>query len=171
MDEQALEPYVVPDNATHPAIIAERLMDLPEHYHLKEHEAKIDWLLRVEPKIKAARQVLGTCYMPTVQGELRDLFEWMLSNLLGSLPDFLIVLDREYWNSASPKQREILVYHELLHATIKTDQYGAQKFTKEGLPCWGMRGHSVEEFTETVARYGAHNEDIAAFVAACNRYG
>lgn len=159
-------PYRIPGKDDHPAVIANKLLKLPEFTHLVDGEAKIDWLMRTGPKIKAGRDILGTCYMPTVQGELRDMFEWLLGNLLGELPDFLIVLDEGYWSEADARLREILVYHELLHAGQKVDQYGSPKFTQEGLPCWCIRGHDVEEFTETVRRYGAWNGDIQSFVAA-----
>lgn len=165
------EPYRLPDAETHPAIIAERVLQMPEHAHLRENEARIEWLMRVAPKVKGGRHVLGTAYMPTVQGELRDLFEWMLHSLLGHLPDFLIVLDLGYWEQATPLQREILVYHELSHCIQKTDIYGAPRFTKDGLPVWGLREHDVNEFTQTVARYGAWNDDIRAFVAAAADHG
>lgn len=163
---ETFEPYRLPDPETHPATIAERLLNLPEHAHLREGDASIDWLMRAEPKIKGGRHVLGTAYMPRVNGELSELFDWMLERLLGRMPDFLIVLDLGYWETATPLQREILCYHELCHCVQKVDRYGAPRFTKEGLPVWGLRGHSVEEFTEVVARYGAWNDEIREFVAA-----
>lgn len=165
-DEFIIEAYCLPDEDTHPAIIAERVLQMPEHAHLRDGEACIDWLMRTGEKRKGGRTVLGTAYMPTVQGELRDMFEWMLQRLLGRMPDFLIVLDRDFWRQASPAVREILVFHELSHCVHAEDKYGAPRFTREGLPIWGLKGHDVEEFTATVARYGAWNEDIRAFVAA-----
>jgi len=111
--------------------------------------------------------VLGTAYMPMVQGELRDCFEWLLTSLLGRWPDFLIIVDREYWEESDARGREILVYHELLHCIQKVDQYGTPRFDKQsGRPIWGLRGHDVEEFSATVRRYGSWNDDIKLFVAA-----
>ena len=159
-------PYTLPDADTHPAIIAERVLQMPEHSHLVEGEATIDWLMRTDEKRKGGKLVLGSAHMPTVQGDLRDMFEWMLGNLFGRMPDFLIILDREFWRQAPPSVREILVFHELSHCVHAKDRYGAPRFTRDGLPIWGMAAHDVEEFTATVARYGAWNQDIRLFVEA-----
>ena len=162
--------FVLPEaNPDHPAVIAEKLIALPEHSHLKD--ASIEWLFRADPKIQAGRQILGTCYMPSVTGGLRDFFLWMVERLFGHFPDFLIVLDKGYWDTCGDRRREILVYHELLHAAQAEDKYGAPKFDKNGLPVWAIRGHDVEEFTQTVARYGAWNQDIEQFVAAASEGG
>ncbi|MEX3764403.1 putative metallopeptidase [Paraburkholderia phenoliruptrix] len=161
----------MPEGAGHPALIAQRLLQLPEHSHLREGEATIEWLFRADPKVQAGRQILGTCYMPTVQGSLRDFFLWMLERLFGHLPDFLIVLDKGYWDTCGDRRREILVYHELLHAVQARDKYDAPKFDKSGRPVWALKGHDVEEFSATVRRYGAWNEDIEEFVAAANEGG
>jgi hypothetical protein len=165
MDEQ-FSLFSIPHPDHHPATIAARLLELEEHQHLKDHDATIDWLIRNEPKCKGGRRVLGTAYIPMVQGELRDCFEWLLSALLGRWPDFLIVIDREYWEQADARAREILVYHELSHCVQKFDAYGAPRFHKDGRPMWGLRGHDVEEFTATVKRYGSWSDEIKLFVAA-----
>jgi hypothetical protein len=161
-------PYVLPDEDNHPATIAKELLKLPEFEHLIQGEANIRWLLRTTTKIKDGREILGTCYLPTVQGELKDMFEWLLHDLFGEMPDFLIVLDFNYWGMADARQREILVFHELMHAGQKVDQYGAPRFTQMGSPVWCIKPHSVEEFTEVVARYGAHNKDIKEFILAAD---
>ena len=165
MDE-FVAPYQLPDPDNHPGAVALELLKLPEFGHLRDGEAKIEWLMRKFEKIKAGRRVLGTCYMPMVQGELRDMFEWLLYDLFKILPDFLIVIDNEYWQEAGARDREILVYHELMHCGQKVDQYGEPKFTREGLPCWAILGHDVEEFVAVVRRYGAHSGDIQRFIEA-----
>lgn len=164
------ELYQLPDPQNHPATVAQRLLDLPEHAHLRDGEARIEWLMRTEPKIRGERQILGTAYMPRVNGELSEMFEWMLGRLFGQMPDFLIVLDLGYWEQATALHREILCYHELCHCVQKVDRYGAPRFTKEGLPVWGLRGHDVEEFTQVVAKYGAWNDEIRKFVEAVNTH-
>lgn len=163
--------FIIPEGDDHPAIIAERLLDLPEHAHLREYEAEIEWLLRADPVVRAGRQVLGTCYLPTVQGGLKDFFQWMVERLFGRIPHFLIILDQDYWRAASPRLREILVYHELCHAVQAVDKFGSPRFDKDGAPMWALRGHDVEEFTSVVQRYGAWNDDIERFVAAANTGG
>lgn len=169
MDDVA--PYKLPDPQHHPAVIAERVMRMPEHQHLKDNEIEIDWLMRTFEKTKGGRTVLGSVHEPTCQGEMAPLFEWMLERLLGDLPRFLVILDEEYWEQADDRAREILVFHELAHIRQKLDKYGAPRFDKDGLPVYGLHGHDVEEFTSVVARYGAHNPDIAAFVKAANAAG
>lgn len=166
MADFEVEPFVVPEGDLHPALIAEPLLLLHEHQHLKDGEARIDWLLRTDAKIKGGRQVLGTAHMPSVQGELKDCFEWMLINLLGRMPDFLIILDRAYWLDSPPIAREILVYHELKHCTQKVDGFGTPRFHRDGTPMWGLIGHDVEEFSATVRRYGAYSDEIQKFIEA-----
>lgn len=160
------EPYRLPDAATHPAIIAERVMRMPEHQHLIDNEIEIDWLMRTGEKIKGGRVVLGSVHEPSCQGEFRDLFQWMLERLLGRLPRFLVILDDEYWKAATPEARTILIFHELCHVKQKLDRYGSPRFDKDGLPVYGIVGHDVEDFTAVVARYGAYNDEIRAFVDA-----
>ena len=160
------EPYRLPDADMHPAIIAERVMRMPEHQHLIDNEIEIDWLMRTGEKIKGGRQVLGSVHEPACQGEFKDLFQWMLERLLGRLPRFLVILDDEYWKAATPKAREILVFHELCHVKQKQDRYGAPRFDKDGLPVYGLVGHDVESFTAEVARYGAHTDELARFIDA-----
>ncbi len=167
MSDDLSHPYALPDdNESHPARFAESILKLPEHAHLVDGEAGIDYLLRTHERIKGGRYVLGTAHMPSVQGELKECFEWLLFMLFGRLPDFLIVLDRAYWEQATPLQREILIYHELTHCIQKVDMYGAPRFHRDGRPMWGLRGHDVEEFTAVVRRYGAYSQDIAGFIAA-----
>ena len=169
-DDIDTAPYSIPDEATHPAIMAERVMQMPEHRHLKDNEVSLGWLMRNGAKVKGGRVILGTVYRPQVQGELRDLFAWMLDSLLGFEPQFLVVLDAAYWSQATPRQREILVFHELSHIKQAENEFGAPKFTKTGEPIYTLRGHDVEEFTDVVARYGQWNDDIRAFVAAANQH-
>lgn len=146
--------------------IVDKVLRMPEHRHLVENDARIEWLMRNEPKVKAGRQVLGTCYRPKVNGELSGMFDWLLEVYFGEFPDFLITLDASYWAEATPLEREILVFHELSHAVQAQDQYGAPKFDKDGNPVFAIVGHDIEEFNQVVARYGAHSPDVEAFVAA-----
>lgn len=164
--------FRLPSPDLHPGAVAAKLLTLPEFEHLVAGEATIEWLLRSDEKIRAGRRVLGTACMPSVKGELSECFEWMLENLFGAMPTFLIVLDASYWtDEADDLQREILVYHELCHCTQKRDSYGTPRFNNiTGEPIWGIAGHDVEEFNAVVSRYGAHSEDIRAFIAAAQSH-
>lgn len=149
--------------------VVNRVLGMAEHRHLVEHEVDLAFLFRCEEKIVGGKQVLGTVYEPTVQGALRDVFEWMIKRILGRLPRFLVVLDAGYWAECGAQRREILVFHELSHVKQKVDKYGTPRFDSDGNPVFGLRAHDIEEFTDVVARYGQWNDDIRAFVRAATQ--
>lgn len=160
--------FLVPGEEGHPGSVYARLVqDCEEFAHLLDGEADVRWLFKVTPTFKAGREILGTVYLPSVQGPLRPLFDWFMEKEWGAIPDFLVILDHEYWQAASERQREILVYHETCHMAQKTDADGVPVFDRmTGKASWTLAGHDVEEFIAVVRRYGAHNHDIAAFLAA-----
>jgi hypothetical protein len=171
VDKLEISGYVVPgDGENAPGAICERLVrTCKEFEHLKDGEPRILILFRTMPKIKGGRTVLGECCMPSVQGSLRSLFEWLMIERFGFYPDFLILLDTEFWEASDDRTREALMFHELMHADQKRDQYGAPMFGKEsGLPLWCVRPHDLEEFDAVVRRYGAWSPDIGRFVMAVN---
>jgi hypothetical protein len=164
--------FVIPENDDrHPAVIYERLRNAcEEHKHLLEYSPDVAFLLRQGEHMKQGRRVLGTCYMPRVNGELSKLFDWILEKLLGYVPTFLFVLEEDFWRDASDHEREILVFHEMLHASQALDEYGAPRFNRmSGEPIWAIRGHDIEEFNAVVARYGAWSPDVVAFIAAARQ--
>lgn len=169
-DDYILSAYVVPeDNKIHPVCYYDKLVKLSEHVHLLEGEAVVDFLLVSEPVIQQGRQVLGAVHMPMVQGKLRGVFEWMLLEKLGRLPDFLMLLDKDYWREGGSIDREILMYHEMCHCCHKEDKYGEPRFDESGRPVFGLIGHDVEEFSKTVERYGSYSPEIRDFIAAASR--
>jgi hypothetical protein len=152
--------------AMDPREIGARVLTFPEHEDLVAGGATIDWLFRMREKRKAGRRILGTCYMPKVQGDLSDLFDYLLANYLGRTPDFLIVLDWAYFMEATEAQREILCFHELKHAGQARDAFGAPRFDRDGMPIWAIHAHDIEEFDDVVRRYGVHNSDVDFFLKA-----
>lgn len=159
--------YRVPEEADGLGPIVAKVLGMAEHAHLLDLEADIQWLFRTEPKVKAGRYIYGTCYTPKVNGELSDLFDWMLEEMFGAMPDFLVVLDLDTWeNWAGTDKREILVFHELTHAVQAVDKNDAPRFDQEGRPVWAIKGHDIEEFISVVARYGQWSEELQAFVEA-----
>ena len=160
--------YSPPDDGAHPADIAKRLMLLPEHSPLAEHEVKFGWLMRNSPKEKGGKTELGSVHAVKTmfQGQFKDLGLQLLTTMLGYLPDYLVVLNAAWWQSASAEQREALLYHELCHVKQAVDQYGALKFDRDGYPVWTLVSHDLEEFNAVVARYGAWQGDIASFLGA-----
>lgn len=168
-DDLDLAEYSVPDDGENaPRAILERLVAACDEFvHLREGEPRILVLFRNQPKVKGGRAVLGECCMPMVQGSLKTMFEWLMVEQFGFYPDFLIILDRGWWEAADDVGREALMFHELMHADQATDQYGAPRFNKDtGLPVWRIRGHDIEEFNAVVRRYGAWAPDVSAFVRA-----
>lgn len=150
--------------------IGARVLELPEHTDLLVGGAAIDWLFRMAEKKRKGRRVIGACHMPGVQGDLSDLFDYLLDRHFGRTPDFLIVLDYTYWAEASALEREILCFHELRHARQAVDKFNVPKFDKEGMPVWTIVGHDVEEFDDVVRRYGAHDHDLRRFVDAARAH-
>lgn len=162
--------FIIPGGDSDPAPIYLRLRDTCDEFtHIKDGEPVIHFLFKTMPTVRQGRQILGTVYEPMVQGQLRPLFDWMLSRLFDDMPDFLIVLDLDWWDSASAQEREILVFHEMCHIAQAEDKDGIPKFDREtGAPCWTLRGHDVEEFVDVVARYGAWNDELARLIAAAS---
>lgn len=159
-------------HGTDPAVVFARLVEeCDEFSHLREGNPEVRWLLRGSAVIRAGRMVLGTTYLPSVQGALKPLFDWMLHNLLGCRPDFLVVLDSTWWMEATEKQREILVFHEACHMGQAVDAMGVPRFSKDtGAPIWAIVGHTVEEFSDVVRRYGAWSPDLVEFLDAAGEF-
>lgn len=158
--------YVMPEGEDHPCVLFEGLIELEEHKHFADEEIAVDFLFRVEEKIKGGRRVLGSAMLPTVQGNLKDLFEQLLAQLFGRMPDFLIVLDREFWMQADATTRAALLEHEMMHIKQERDKYGEPKFDMDGNPKFGLVAHDLEEFNYIVRKYGAWKPDIADFLEA-----
>lgn len=154
----------------HPADIAARLLQLPEHFPLHEHEVRFGWLMRTSPKEKGGKTELGSVHdvKTMFQGGFKDLGLQLVETMLGYLPDYLVVINAPWWSQASDLKREILVFQMLLKCRQATDQYGAPKFDRDGNPVWKLYSPDVEEFTATVARYGAHSDEISSFVKAAD---
>lgn len=163
--------FVVPEEGlADPASFYRRLVDACEEFaHLKDGEPVVQFLLKEDPVFRQGRQVLGSVFLPSVQGQLRPLFDWMLGRLFGSMPDFLVVLDKEYWEEADERLREILMYHEMCHMGQAVDKDGVPRFDMAtGAPVWCLVGHDVEEFVAVVRRYGAWNTELQALIAAAS---
>ena len=169
-DDDLSSLFAVPEGPAHPEIIAERLMNHDEHAHLSVNEIKIEYLFRGDAKLKGGKQVLGSVHLPSCQGEMRGLFEWMLGRLFGYLPHFLCIIDQAWWEQAGPRDREALLWHELCHVKQDVDQYGALRFNRQtGEPIYKLVEHDVAAFRSEVERYGAWSPDLVDFLAAANR--
>lgn len=161
--------YLEPDEGDdEPAAICKRLIETEEQFdELKQFEPRIEILMRRNIEVKSGRMVLGSLNLPGVQGKLKPLFDWLLMSRYGYMPDYLMILCNHYWESVGPREREILVYHELCHAEPRRTKDGDLSMDDDtGEIRWGLCGHDVEEFTAVVRRYGAWNADIKSFVEA-----
>lgn len=95
---------------------------------------------------------------------VQQIEEWF-----GGVPDFLLTFHSDAAASMDDASFCALVEHELYHCGQKRDIYGAPKFTMDGRPSFGIRGHDVEEFVGVVARYGVIDPAVAAMVEVAQR--
>lgn len=142
--------------------------ELAELGEMLEAGITVAFMLRAGEWKSSGRSILGKCYCgPSAQGDLRPLFEQLLTDTLGYYPDFLICLQAEWWEDATDAQREVLLFHEALHAGQAKDQFGSPKFNRDtGMPVPCIVPHDLEEFNAVVRRYGAWTFDVAEFLAA-----
>ncbi|GLO52491.1 hypothetical protein D3C76_394340 [compost metagenome] len=131
----------------------------PEHAHLMD--ANIGVLWASSGFAKQGRVVLGQAeqLMFRAGGWQKARQEQQMREWFGEEPDFLITLAADYCAQCSDVDFARLVEHELMHIAHATDQYGAPKFTQEGLPKLFLRGHDVSEFISIVERYGVGAPD------------
>jgi len=163
-------PQELPQTVSQPAVHLHKLLRLTEFAHLRDGEARIEFLMRNHPQVRGGRTVLGSVHLPGVQGQLKDVFIWMLEEKFGELPDFLVILDADYWQESGEREREILIFHELCHAIHAKDKNGDDRFDAEGRPVWGLAGHDIEEFNAVVRRYGQWSQDVRDFIAAAGEH-
>jgi hypothetical protein len=148
--------------------IAELILE-DEHRHIYDEDLGIDVLMATSGVIKGGKQVLGAVHLPTVQGKLKSLFEMLLMHYFGRMPDFLMIIDEAWWEQASDRDREALIWHELSHIKQETDKFGEPKFDRDGNPTFGLVEHDVAAFKSEVSRYGAWSPDLQEFFAAAGK--
>jgi len=172
-DDLMLGMFSIPDESSvNPRKYYDKLLaSCQEHAHLADGEAVVDFLFVRDTIEMKGREILGSVHLPSVQGQLKNVFIWMIVNTFGRLPHFLVTLDKSYWNSCDERHQEILIYHEMCHMIHKENKDGELRFDMYGDPVWGIRGHDVEEFIQTVARYGAYSDDIREFINAAQKSG
>lgn len=139
-----------------------------EHAHLVD--ADLEFLWAPEGFAKQGRTILGQAEMVMIraggwqkQRQEQQLIEWF-----GRVPEFIITLAASYCAACDDAAWCALVEHELYHVAQANNEFGAPRFTKDGLPKLEMRGHDVEEFLGVVRRYGVGdpNGAIAQLAAA-----
>ena len=139
--------------------IAQRL--IPEHHQdLELRMDEIRCVFRSDIPLSAGRAVLGrarkigglNCYLATAEHGAQNTFKD--SDDLRDM--FVIEISEPAWENLTPAGHEALVDHELCHFTMKFDD-------RTGKIKRGIRGHSVEEFTEILARRGLWKQDLKTF--------
>ena len=140
----------------------------PDHVHLLDANVQVLWAS--QSFAKQGRTVLGQAeqVMHRAGGWQKARQEQQMREWFGEEPQFLITLAADYCAQCTDAEFCALVEHELYHIAQATDQYGAPKFTQDGMPKLKMRGHDVSEFVAIVQRYGVgHPEsDLARMVEA-----
>lgn len=119
------------------------------HKHLKFAQLGVLWTN--VPNERQMRTVVGQaelCKPPQSIGKwARAAWHQQHRDWFGHIPNFKITLYAPYVNEADDASLCALVEHELYHCALL-------RFTSQGVPMWGMRGHDVEEFVGIVERYG-----------------
>lgn len=139
-----------------------------EHAHLIDANIGVLWASSAFNK--NGRSVLGQAeqVMFRAGGWQKARQEQQMREWFGEEPDYLITLAADYCAQCTEAEFCALVEHELYHIAQATDQYGAPKFTQDGLPSLTIRGHDVEEFVGVVRRYGA-GHDVQRLIDAASR--
>ncbi|VVO69534.1 hypothetical protein PS847_01232 [Pseudomonas fluorescens] len=138
-----------------------------DHAHLIDADVRVMWASAAFTK--KGRTVVGQAEQVAFRagGWQKARMEQQMLDWFGDVPAYIITLAADYCVQCSDADFCALVEHELYHITQATDQYGAPKFTQEGLPKLEMRGHDVEEFVGVVRRYGA-SAQVQELVDAAN---
>lgn len=139
-----------------------------EHAHIIDANIGVLWASSAFNK--KGRSVLGQAeqVMFRAGGWQKARQEQQMREWFGEEPQFLITLAADYCAQCTDAEFCALVEHELYHIAQATDQYGAPKFTQDGMPKLEMRGHDVEEFIGVVRRYGASHE-VQQLIEAASR--
>jgi len=135
-----------------------------EPYEIMEHLIASERADLIEAKIAIAWKM---DWSPDADGQLtlgqckkRNAIDRNLADY-----DFVILLNREAWPHFTPEQKARLIYHELTHAVLCTDDDGELKRDEQGRIETRIRKHNITEFREVVQRYGP-DEDLSALVIA-----
>ena len=138
-----------------------------DHAHLIDADVRVMWASAAFTK--KGRTVVGQAEQVAFRagGWQKARMEQQMLEWFGDVPAYIITLAADYCAQCSDADFCALVEHELYHIAQATDQYGAPKFTQEGLPKLEMRGHDVEEFVGVVRRYGA-SPQVQELVDAAN---
>lgn len=142
-----------------------------DHIHLRE--ATLGFLWTALSNRRQGRAIVGQAEVGQPRGTMgkwpMGRAEQQLTQWFEDIPDFLVTIHAPYAESCGDAEFCALIEHELYHCGQERNEFGEPKFTGEGKPKYGMRGHDVEEFVGIVRRYGvgaAAGETFALVEAA-----
>jgi hypothetical protein len=140
----------------------------PDHSHLIA--ASIGVLWTNVGNARNGRQIVGQAEFKPPGGTMgkwaRARAQAQILGWFGSMPDFLLTFDAEYAANCSDIEFCALVEHEMYHCGQAKDEFGAPRFTQDGMPVFCLRPHDVEEFNGVVRRYGADAAHIRTMIEA-----
>jgi len=142
----------------------------PDHAHLQQANLGVLWTSA--DNSRNMRMVIGQAELmpPMAMGKWqRGRATQQIEDWFDTFPDFLLTFLAPAAAGMDDPSFCALVEHELYHCGQERDAYGAPKFTQDGLPKFGIRGHDVEEFVGVVARYGAGAAGVTEMIQAAQR--
>lgn len=137
---------------TQPYVILDELVAGP-HGHLKDAKIALAW--RLGWRADADNHL--------TLGKLRKRGD--LDRELDSF-DFVILLNKEAWETLSEPHRRALVDHKLCHAELSYDNDGNPKLDDRGRLVCRVKKHDVEEFKAVVSRNGFWTSDLSTLAQA-----
>lgn len=163
LSQWALDNFILPSGKLHNE----------DHAHLEFAAIGFLWTNAVNKR--QMREIAGQAELAKppqsmgTWGKVR--WEQQTREFFGLIPDFIITIYAPYVLEINDSTFCALIEHELYHCAQAVDEFGAPKFTKEGLPRFAIKGHDVEEFVGVVKRYGVNASagEIKALVEAAKR--
>jgi hypothetical protein len=80
--------------------------------------------------------------------------------------DFIVLLNKEAWQTLDETQKKALIFHELCHAQVVIDADGNPKQDDRDRLVCRIRKHDVEEFRAVTDKFGLWTQDLARLVQA-----
>lgn len=137
---------------TQPYTILDEMIAGP-HNHLKDTKIAIAWRLGWRPDADN-HLTLGKLRK---RGDLdRELDKF----------DFIVLLNKEAWETLNEAQRKALIDHELCHGQISYDSDGEPKQDDRGRLVCRVKKHDLEEFQAVVDRHGCWTSNLSALAQA-----
>lgn len=134
---------------SHPYAVLKE-MRRAHHGHLDRAKIAMAWRLDVKPN-KDGFVELGKCKKGSDLD--RELHHF----------DFVIMLNKIFWDRFSTAQKRALVDHELCHAQVSVDSEGEVVRDERNREVYRIRRHDIEEFRDVVARHGFYKADLVEF--------